>query len=194
MFGNGKHHQSSGATGSTVISLDSDPQYNATIVGSILDWDYGAYAPRYFSLITASPPCTNFSQVKTTGQRDLEYAPSLVQGTLEIISYFQLVTFDCSTEALQRRVLELVGIQMVDHLGLPLETISVEAVKNTPLSYPEIVRIVDTQVEVDRETKRLASSDSKSTHQGPKAAKEPRKSYVKVVESEPRPTEPHPGV
>ena len=42
--------------GYTVVSLESDPQYNATIVGSILDWDYGAYAPRYFSLITAIPP------------------------------------------------------------------------------------------------------------------------------------------
>ena len=75
--------------GYTVISLDSDPQYNATIVGSILDWDYGAYAPRHFSLITASPPCTHFSQAKTTGQRHLEYALGLVQRTLEIISYFQ---------------------------------------------------------------------------------------------------------
>ena len=45
--------------------------------------------PRHFSLITASPPCTDFSQAKTTGQRDIEYALSLVQRTLEIISYFQ---------------------------------------------------------------------------------------------------------
>ena len=66
--------------GYTVISLDSDPKYNATIVGSILDWDYGAYA---------SPPCTDFSQAKTNGQRDLKHALSLVQRTLEIISYFQ---------------------------------------------------------------------------------------------------------
>ena len=95
--------------------------------------------------------------MKTTGQRDLKYALSLVQRTLEIISYFQLVTFDCSTEALQRRVLELVGIQMVDHLGLPLETISVEAVKNTSPELPGNCAYC----EIDRETKRLAPSDSK---------------------------------
>ena len=38
--------------------------------------------------------------------------------------------------------------------------------------------------------KRLAPSDSKSTHQEPKEAKEPRKSYAKVVESKPRPRTP----
>ena len=102
----------------------------------------------------------------------------------------EFVTFDCLTEALQRRALELDGSQMVDHLGLPMGTISVGAVKNTPLSYLEIVRIVDTQVWVDREMKRLAPSDSKSTHQEPKEAEEPRKSYAKVVESEPRPRTP----
>ena len=128
--------------------------------------------------------------MKTTGQRDLKYALSLVQRTLEIISYFQLVTFNCLTEALERRALDLDGSQMVDHLGLPMETILVGAVKNTSPELPGNCAYG----EVDRETKRLAPSDAKSKHQEPKAAKEPRKSYVKVVESEPRPTEPDPGV
>ena len=75
--------------GYTVTTLDNDPRYRPTICGSILEWEYKAFAPNHFDLITASPPCTEFSQAKTIGSRDVESAMELIEKTLEIISYFQ---------------------------------------------------------------------------------------------------------
>ena len=49
----------------------------------------GTLPPDYFSVITASPPCTEFSRAKTVGPRDLFTADQLVLKTLEGIQYFQ---------------------------------------------------------------------------------------------------------
>ena len=45
-------------------------------------------SPGYFSIITAAPPCTQFSKAKTVGERDLVTANQLVLKTLEIVQYF----------------------------------------------------------------------------------------------------------
>ena len=75
--------------GFTVVSLDSDPRRQPTICCDIMEWEYKEqYPPGYFSLITASPPCTQYSLAKTVGERDLEGADRIVQRTLDIIAYF----------------------------------------------------------------------------------------------------------
>ena len=74
--------------GYEVVSVDNNPRYQPTICGDILEWDYRKYPTRYFDLIAASPPCTEFSQAKTVGTRKLESAIRLVHKTLEIIDYF----------------------------------------------------------------------------------------------------------
>ena len=75
--------------GYETITLDNDPKRNPDIHADILTWDYRAAFPKgYFSLITASPPCTEFSRAKTIGERNLDLAHSIVRRTLEIIEYF----------------------------------------------------------------------------------------------------------
>ncbi len=75
--------------GFAVTSVDVDPKAQATFCENILDWNYKQFPPGHFSLITASPPCTEFSRAKTVGTRNLELADQLVLKTLEIIRYFQ---------------------------------------------------------------------------------------------------------
>ena len=75
--------------GLEVTSLDVDPRWSPTICTNILDWDFYQYPQGHFSLITASPPCTEFSRAKTVGPRDFLTADQLVLKTLEIIQYFQ---------------------------------------------------------------------------------------------------------
>ena len=75
--------------GWSVISLDIDPR--ADIVCDILEWDYTTYPKDYFSLIWASPPCTEYSCMNYCRPEkvcDLESADKLVKKTLEIIKYF----------------------------------------------------------------------------------------------------------
>ena len=71
------------------MSLDIDPRYNPTVCVDIFDWEYHQYPPGYFSLITASPPCTEFSRAKTVGERDIAGASRIFLKTLEIIGYLQ---------------------------------------------------------------------------------------------------------
>ena len=76
--------------GYEVISLDIDPKCSADIVCDILEWDFVSSFPTgYFDIITASPPCTEFSRAKSVGIRDLQGAIRVVERTLDIIEYFQ---------------------------------------------------------------------------------------------------------
>ena len=70
--------------------MDIDPTFNPDIRVDVLLWDYkAAFPPLYFDVIACGPPCTEFSQAKTVGYRDLPYADSLVLKALEIVNYFQ---------------------------------------------------------------------------------------------------------
>jgi hypothetical protein len=74
--------------GYQVVGVDNDPRRNPDICSDILEWDYkSAFQPGHFAIITASPPCTEFSAAKTIGTRDLETAWKIVNRTLEIIEY-----------------------------------------------------------------------------------------------------------
>ena len=72
--------------GYEVISLDKDME--ADIKCNIMDWDYKVYPPKHFEIISASPPCTEYSRAKTTGVRDIEGANLVVERTLDILEYF----------------------------------------------------------------------------------------------------------
>ena len=74
-----------------VTSLDVDPKANASITADILTWDYRQFPPGHFDAIWASPVCTMYSIARTTAKtpRDLVWADSLVEKTLEIIDYFK---------------------------------------------------------------------------------------------------------
>ena len=75
---------------STVVTLDSDPGWRPTHVESIEQWDYWRYPPGYFDVVWASPPCTQYSQARTTGgPPDLVTADACVQRTLDIIEYLR---------------------------------------------------------------------------------------------------------
>ena len=54
----------------------------------IMNFDYKQYPKDYFDIVWASPPCTEYSQAKSTGIRDIEGSNKLVLKTLEIINYF----------------------------------------------------------------------------------------------------------
>ena len=77
--------------------VGSQPEVGADIVGDILSWDYRAFKPKSFDLITASPPCIEFSRALTTRggrhgrevERRLDHADQLVCKVLELIDYFQ---------------------------------------------------------------------------------------------------------
>ena len=75
--------------GFQVISLDISKVGDPTLVQDIAQWDYTTYPPRYFRLIAAGIPCTEYSRAKTIGNRDLQQADEIALRTLEIIQYFQ---------------------------------------------------------------------------------------------------------
>ena len=72
--------------GFEVVCLDRD--MDADIKCDIMDWDYKVYPPGYFDVVWASPPCTEYSQAKTTGVRNIVMANAIVQRTLDILFYF----------------------------------------------------------------------------------------------------------
>eukprot|EP00854_Cymbomonas_tetramitiformis_P016299 gene16299-biopygen16807 len=74
----------------TVVTLDSVAAWQPTHVSDIRQWDYRQYPPGYFDVIWASPPCTQYSQARTTGgPPDLATADACVQRTLQIIEYLK---------------------------------------------------------------------------------------------------------
>lgn len=75
-----------------VVSLDIEPGHD--IQADILTWDYRtAYPSGHFDCVHASPPCTEYSRAKTTGVRNLELADSILQRTLDIITYHDAPVF-----------------------------------------------------------------------------------------------------
>ena len=75
--------------GYDVISLDINPRFKPTRVSDIFRWNYRKqFQPGYFELVTASPPCEQYSQARTTKGRDYDYADQCVRKVLEIVQYF----------------------------------------------------------------------------------------------------------
>jgi hypothetical protein len=78
-----------------VHSVDIHPHYNPTTRTDILTWDYEPVLERFLAPATkqdliwvhASPPCTEYSKAKTTGERDLPLADKLVKRALHIIKF-----------------------------------------------------------------------------------------------------------
>jgi len=69
-----------------VVSVDLE--LPATHECDIMDFDYKQYPKDTFSIVWASPPCTEYSRAKTKGIRDIEGANKIVLKTIEIIKYF----------------------------------------------------------------------------------------------------------
>lgn len=70
-------------------TVDLDPGARATHTTNLLDFNYKLYPPGYFDVVWSSPPCTEYSQAKTVGVRDLKTADALVRRTWEIILYLK---------------------------------------------------------------------------------------------------------
>ena len=75
--------------GCEVVSVDIQNRWKPTHCENILHWDYRQFSPKHFDVIWASPPCTEYSQAKTVGVRNLRGADKQVRRTLEIIKYLQ---------------------------------------------------------------------------------------------------------
>ena len=76
--------------GYDTTTIDNDPFFSPVVCTDILKWDYrGAFEPGHFDVIWASPPCTQYSNSKRSGVRNLALADSIVQRCLEIIRYFK---------------------------------------------------------------------------------------------------------
>ena len=73
--------------GYEVISVDRDMP--ATHKCDILTWEFRQYPPKYFNVLWASPPCTEYSRALTTRPRDIIAANIVLQQTLDILEYFE---------------------------------------------------------------------------------------------------------
>ena len=75
--------------GYRVETLDMDPARDPSICIDVLEWDYTMFPPGHFHIITAAPPCTEYSMAMNRRPRQLNLADSIVRRTLEIIRYLQ---------------------------------------------------------------------------------------------------------
>ena len=73
--------------GYEVVSVDRDMK--ATHQCDIMEWYYQQYAPQYFDVLWASPPCTEYSRALTTRPRDIEGANVILRQTHAILEYFE---------------------------------------------------------------------------------------------------------
>jgi hypothetical protein len=74
------------------ITIDIDSRFECTYTCDIIVFDYQRLIPPDTHLVThiwCSPPCTEYSKAKTTKQRDLEGADTLVQKGLKMIRFYQ---------------------------------------------------------------------------------------------------------
>tara|TARA_R110002167_G_scaffold69435_7_gene195654 strand:+ start:2385 stop:2999 length:615 start_codon:yes stop_codon:yes gene_type:complete len=69
-------------------SLDLCNKFKPDINIDIMNWNYKDLPKNSFDVIWASPPCTEYSQAKSRGIRDIEGANKIVLRTIEIINYF----------------------------------------------------------------------------------------------------------
>lgn len=75
-----------------IVSVDSDPKSAATIVTDINEFVRGqlfTWHPGYFDICWASPPCTQYSNAKTVGERKLDTADTLVAATLACLLWLK---------------------------------------------------------------------------------------------------------
>ena len=77
------------ARGWEVVSIDSDPKVNPTIIADIGTFDYRMLGGS-FDAIWCSPPCTQYSIATSNAKtpRDLEGSDRLVRRCRDIISLF----------------------------------------------------------------------------------------------------------
>ena len=72
------------------VGVDTEAKFGAQVQMDVRDWDYQrSYPTKYFDIVWASPPCTEYSRAKTRGARRLEHADSIVARCLEIIAYYE---------------------------------------------------------------------------------------------------------
>ena len=76
------------AHGFEVTSVDLDQRYHPSICADVQTWDFTVFPPSHFDVVTASPPCTEFSVAKSKGESDIEGAMELIHRTMEIVKYF----------------------------------------------------------------------------------------------------------
>ena len=87
------------------------------------------------------------------------------------------VVVDCLTETIFRLALDWDGAVFTDPMGRRSEALTVTLLQNQPLPYTEILRLVDAQVWVDQEMRRIAPEKERSE------VPPQRKTYAKVVET-----------
>ena len=78
--GAGRLARAFGELGWETVTLDSSERCGADICCTIIDWDYSEM--ELFDHIHMSPPCTEFSQAKTRGARDIDSATRICLATL----------------------------------------------------------------------------------------------------------------
>lgn len=74
-----------------VVSVDIDKRPHITHCEDILQWNYRQYPIGHFDIITASPPCTQYSSAnrKPIKDRDFTHSDQMVQKAIEIIDYLK---------------------------------------------------------------------------------------------------------
>ena len=75
--------------GFRVETLEMDPKWEPSICIDVLECFYTVFPPGFFSIITAAPPCTEYSLAMNRRPRQLDLADAIVRRTLEIIKYLQ---------------------------------------------------------------------------------------------------------